>query len=116
MTWTIEYFDLDDFGKFLDSLKAPASNDAVKDHLFLLSAYGLNLLATNKMKSLGGGLFELRVRKPPELLVRIFVTMLHPRRLVVLSAYNKLSDNSDLRQRREIKKARKIIDALNGRQ
>ncbi|MFM1926678.1 MAG: Phage derived protein Gp49-like [Actinomycetota bacterium] len=76
---------------------------------------GLNLLATNHVRSLSHGLYELRIRRDPELLVRIFFTLIHPSRLVVVGGYNKKRDSSELKQRREIKAARQIVDELNGR-
>jgi hypothetical protein len=48
-------------------------------------------------------------------MVRIFFTLIHPSRLVIVGGYNKKRDPSDLKQRREIKAARRVIDELNGR-
>jgi phage-related protein len=115
MTWTIELSSDD----VLDSLFGEISQKQIqyiRDHaLRRLKENGLNLLGTNHAKALSGGLYELRVRRDPELMVRIFFTLIHPSRLVIVGGYNKKRDPSDLKQRREIKAARRVIDELNGR-
>jgi hypothetical protein len=115
MTWTVEYAHAD----CLRSLQRELSSsqfDYVAEQLMLrLRESGLNLLATNHVRSLSHSLFELRIRRDPELLVRIFFTLIHPSRLVVVGGYNKKRDSSELKQRREIKAARQIVDELNGR-
>jgi phage-related protein len=115
MSWTIELAD----PSSLDSLRRELSDSQLRFvtgvGLERLEIHGLNLLGTNHAKALSGGLYELRVRRDPELLVRIFFTLIHPSRLVIVGGYNKKRDPSELRQRREIKGARKVIDQLQGR-
>jgi phage-related protein len=115
MTWSIEAHD----EHLLERLYAEASNldnmRALDDDLAQLRERGLGLLQTNRLKSLGNGLYELRIRRSPDLLMRVFLTMIHPRRLILLSAYNKQRDPSEIRQRREIKKARNLIEEIQGR-
>lgn len=115
MTWRIELSS----ANVLDSLFGEISEKHarhIREHsLRHLREHGLNLLGTNHVKALSAGLFELRVRRDPELLVRIFFTLVHPSRLIVVGGYNKKRDPSDLRQRREIKAARRVIDELIGR-
>ena len=115
MAWIVEYANAD----CLRDLQRDTSRtqfDFVVEQMFgKLSEGGLNLLATHHVRSLSNGFFELRIRKDPELLVRIFFTLIHPSRLVVVGGYNKKRDSSDLKQRREIKLARQIVDELKGR-
>lgn len=115
MSWTIELSSAD----VLDSLFSEISQTQIqyiRDHVLRrLKENGLNLLGTNHAKALSGGLYELRIRRDPELLVRIFFTLIHPSRLVIVGGYNKKRDPSDLKQRREIKAARRVIDEINGR-
>ena len=115
MTWSIEYHKADFLDELLDSLPSAWQGQVVAEAMDALRTRGLELLKTNMMKNLGGGLFELRIRRSPDLLLRVFLTMIHPRRLILLSAYNKQRDPSDLRQRREIRKARNLIEEIQGR-
>ncbi len=115
MTWTIEYFEAGSLDDLRKEVSAGQFRFIVLQALHRLETQGLNLLGTNHMKSLGGGLFELRIRRDPELLVRIFFTLIHPSRLVIVGGYNKKRDPSDLKQRREIKAARRIVDEISGR-
>lgn len=114
MPWSIEYA----FPSSLDSLAKELSEKQfemlIDGEFNRLAEHGLNLLKTHSMKSLGGGLFELRIRKDPEMLVRVFLTLIHPSSLVIVGGYNKKRDPSELRQRREIKAARKLIDDFQG--
>lgn len=115
MPWTIELSSADVLNALARDL-SEKQMDYVNDHAIRrLREHGLNLLGTNHAKALSGGLYELRVRRDPELLVRIFFTLIHPSRLVIVGGYNKKRDPSDLKQRREIKMARRVIDELNGR-
>ena len=115
MTWTIELLEEQILADLYDELGSELLKAALESNFQILTERGLGLLQTNMMKSLGNGLYEFRIRKSPELLIRVFMTMIHPNRLVIVSAYNKGRDSSELRQRREIKKARNLIDTIQGR-
>ena len=115
MSWTIELSSADVLDSLFSELSKKQRDFVNLQSLRRLRESGLNLLGTNHAKALSGGLYELRVRSDPELLVRIFFTLIHPSRLVIVGGYNKKRDPSDLKQRREIKAARRIIDELNGR-
>lgn len=115
MAWTVEYAHADSLLGLQRELTRLQFDSVVAQMFCKLSEHGLNLLATHHVRSLSHGLFELRIRKDPELLVRIFFTLIHPSRLVVVGGYNKKRDSSDLKQRREIKAAREIVDELKGR-
>ena len=115
MSWTIELSSADVLDSLFSELSIKQRDFVNLQSLRRLRESGLNLLGTRHAKALSGGLYELRVRRDPELLVRIFFTLIHPSRLVIVGGYNKKRDPSDLKQRREIKAARRIIDELNGR-
>jgi len=115
MAWTVEYAHAEILRGLERELSRLQFALVVEQMFCKLSESGLNLLATHHVRSLSQGLFELRIRKDPELLVRIFFTLIHPSRLVVVGGYNKKRDSSDLKQRREIKVARQIVDELKGR-
>jgi hypothetical protein len=96
--------------------------DAAIKHV--LAEQGINLLETNWLKSLGNKLYEFRIRhsarqilksisselssKPErsKILLRIFVTFPQGSRILILHGYDKGSDDSRSRQRREIATAR----------
>lgn len=115
MAWTVEYAHADSLRALQRELTRLQFDSVVEQIYCKLSENGLNLLSTHHVRSLSQGLFELRIRKDPELLVRIFFTLIHPSRLVIVGGYNKKRDSSDLKQRREIKAARQIVDELKGR-
>lgn len=93
----------------------------------ILAVKGLDLIHTDWLKKVATGVWELRVGqttsavysraghdKPPEaihqkLLIRVFVSFVDDRLVVLLNAYNKGRDPSALRQAREINKAKKIL-------
>lgn len=115
MPWTIELSSADVLDSLFGEITEKQIQDIRSNALRRLRENGLNLLGTNHAKALSGGLYELRVRRDPELLVRIFFTLIHPSRLVIVGGYNKKRDPSDLKQRREINAARRVIDELSGR-
>ena len=115
MAWTVEYAHADCLRALQREISRTQFDFVVEQVFGKLSECGLNLLATHHVRSLSDGLFELRIRKDPELLVRIFFTLIHPSRLVIVGGYNKKRDSSDLKQRREIRHARQIVDELKGR-
>ena len=71
------------------------------------------LFASDRVKSLGHGLFELRVEKKPNLLVRIFFCIENNGYLLVLHAYDKKKNNKINWQRKQIVEARKLMKTLN---
>lgn len=115
MPWFVEHFSEQILNELRREMTGEQFSFLLASELERLEAQGLNLLTTNRAKSLGHGLFELRIRRDPDVLVRIFFTLVHPSRLVIVGGYNKKRDSSEIKQRREIKAARKIIDEIQGR-
>lgn len=106
--------------------------DAVLTHV--VEPHGVDLLGTPWCRSLGDGLFEVRVRQSLQavrsrgalpdhvapagdrharrtVLVRLFVTFHGDRVVLLLHGYDKGSDPSERRQRREIASARRHLAA-----
>lgn len=115
MAWTVELNSEDVLSALSRELSEKQLDFVIDQAIRRLSENGLNLLGTNHAKALSGGLYELRVRRDPEILVRIFFTLIHPSRIVIVGGYNKKRDPSDLKQRREIKAARRVIDQRHER-
>jgi hypothetical protein len=135
-TWRIELWraDLTDVAPFERWLRrcdpyTQAVVDAVLTHV--VEPHGLDLLGTEWCRSLGDGLYEIRVRQSLQavrsrggvrdqatrgsdrkrVLLRLFVTF-HGRRVVLLlHGYDKGRDPSQRRQRREIAQARLHLTA-----
>jgi phage-related protein len=63
-------------------------------------------------KALGKGLFELRLQKNPELLIRVFWAYALDSRIVILDGYDKKRDSSKLTQQRHISRSRSRLDAF----
>ena len=79
----------------------------------LETADARQLCASDRVKSLGHGLFELRIEKKPDLLVRIFFCIENNGYLLVLHAYDKKKNNKINWQRKQIVEARKLMKTLN---
>ncbi len=79
----------------------------------LETADARQLFASDRFKSLGHGLFELRIEKKPDLLVRIFFCIENNGSLLVLHAYDKKKNNKINWQRKQIVEARKLMKTLN---
>jgi hypothetical protein len=135
-TWHIEVWraartDVAPFERWLRHCDAytQAVVDAVLTHV--VEPHGLDLLGTEWCRSLGGGLYEIRVRQSLQavrsrgragssatgesdrkrVLLRLFVTF-HGRRVVLLlHGYDKGRDPSPRRQRRAIDRARRHLAA-----
>jgi phage-related protein len=110
MPYEILYFDL---ARFLENLKH--LTDEQRKVVFSsiateLAGRKMDSPVTPSTKALGKGLFELRVRRNPDLLVRIFWSYSPGEQILVLSAYDKKRSPSELSQQREISRARKLLD------
>jgi hypothetical protein len=99
-----------------------ASLDAAISHV--LAEQGAILLGTNWLKSLGGGLYEFRIRHTAsqivrntslsvttssnrdKILLRVFVTFPEASQILILHGYDKGADDSRTRQQKEISIAR----------
>jgi hypothetical protein len=96
----------------------------------LLVAFGKDIPYRNWVKALGDGLFELRVDQPERslrsifgtageteatpntpILLRAFCTFAGQRIVIVFGGYDKGADPSKKRQQREIKAARRALEA-----
>ena len=139
--WTPEVFRADDgtvpFERFADGLsdfKFVALDAAIRH---VLVVRGLELVRTEWLKALGGGLHEFRVRHDadevarmfgvdsphrravPEserVLLRVFVHFYGERVVLLLGGYDKGRHPKARRQQREIAQARRLLAQLKERQ
>jgi hypothetical protein len=133
--WDVEFYG-DEHGRepcrnWADDLspqKRAAFAAAVR---LVLARRGLDVVATEFGKALGGGLYELRVRwsaaeirhkveglppkdvgqSPEKILLRVFFCTAGRRIILLMSGYDKAKDPSERRQNREIAGARKLVTA-----
>jgi len=136
--WTPVPFEADDgtvpFEKFVSGLtdfKFVALDVAIDR---VLSARGLELVRTEWLKALGGGLHEFRIRHdaaevahmfggdPPtvqghaeKVLLRVFVHFHGDKVVLLLGGYDKGRDTKSRRQQREIAEARRLLEQFKRR-
>jgi hypothetical protein len=132
MQWTLQIHDRPDgsipyqiFRESLDLYTLSVLDICVEE---VLARQGNNVCATSWGKSLGGGLYEFRIRKSiaavckeaniplPDFpnakkstLLRVFFAVEGSKIIVLLCAYEKGKDSSTRRQQHEIAKARKYL-------
>lgn len=136
--WRLEVYETEDgrqpftaWAEKLSETKFVSLDAALR---LVLARRGLDLVRTEWLKPLGGGLHEFRVRhdedeirrmfaghegrvRPRErILLRVFVHFHGSRIVLLLSGYDKGKDPSDRRQQREIARARKHLDDWRRRQ
>ena len=130
--WTPEPFQTGDglipFERFVNDLsdfKYMALHAAIDR---VLSVRGIDLVRTEWLKPLGGGLHEFRVRhdadevvhmfggSPPQaaapagkVMLRVFVHFYGHKTILLLGGYDKGEDPTESRQRREIAEARRLL-------
>jgi len=136
--WTPVPFEADDgtvpFEKFVSGLsdfKFVALDVAIDR---VLSSRGLELVRTEWLKALGGGLREFRVRhdaaevarmfggdpptvegRPEKVLLRVFVHFHGDKVVLLLWGYDKGKDTKSRRQQREIAEARRLLEQFKRR-
>jgi len=108
MTWTIVFANRPDFEAFVKKLPQGHRNaiDAAIDED--LQAHGPDICNRSLGKALGGGLYEMRLRKNPNILLRVFFGV-HRGLVVIVGGYDKKSDPSEKRQAKEISDARNVF-------
>jgi phage-related protein len=110
--WRVEILNEKAFERVLNRL-TPKNRQLVRlTMLKTLTLLGLDSVDSGRSKALGGGLYELRVSIPPELLFRVFFTHIGNRVLVVLSAYDKKGNDSVRWQNHQISIARRLLRHL----
>jgi hypothetical protein len=110
MTWTIVFANRPDFEAFVKKLP-DEHQEAVAEALAVeLAKCGPEICKRSLGKALGGKLYEMRLRRKPEMLLRIFFGVHKNRVVVVLGGYDKKSDPSERCQTKEIRDARNVFD------
>lgn len=126
VVWSVEYEGAA-FERFLFSLPAYEQAVLVAAIEHVLQVYGMDICSGEWGKPLGQGLYEFRIRKSlqtilasaaletPEdagtdrgVLLRVFCTFYGDKIVLLYHGYDKKTDPSQKRQRRQIAKARKI--------
>ena len=133
-TWSIEVFDGGNFARFysrLDEAERTVVEVAIEH---VLAPLGIDICAIEWGKNLGQGLFELRIRRDIEtilrefgaaervgevpkrwrrkrVLIRVYCTFYGQRIVLLLGGYNKLRDPSRKQEQKEIRAARSVLSA-----
>lgn len=122
MTWTISFY-VDEYGRVpihrwlrgLSQIDVAAFDSAVFGSL---AQHGSTLVTNGWLRPLGEGLQELRVRNgalagggDQAVLLRVFLHFHGNRKILLVSAYDKLRNPSKTRQSREIAAARRLLKA-----
>lgn len=131
--WTVEVYEDGGFERFyrrLDEAEQATTRAAIE---YVLSRLGMDICATEWGKSLGNGLYELRIRRtlgtivgeygPAEVadvvpaklskrrvLIRVYCTFHGDRVVLLLGGYNKLRAPSRKQEQREIAAARSALN------
>lgn len=138
-TWHIEIYNEGNFARFFKRLDEAerAVVDAAIQHV--LVPLGIDICASEWGKSLGQGLYELRIRRnletilrehgSPEsveslpnrwrkkrILIRIYCTFYGDRVVLLLGGYNKLRAPSQKQEQKEIKAARAALASWHRQQ
>ena len=137
--WTIVFYE-DAQGrrpveKWIDGLSDQKSEAVIVALQEVLAVNGINLASGAWMKSVGGGLYEFRMRHSASeiqgmykavnrrleggaeaVLLRIFVAFAGEKVIVLLGAYDKGKNSKQLFQQRQIEIARKRLREWNRRQ
>lgn len=119
--WTVEVVS-DDFERFVRKLPAYEQAVVVAAIRHVLAVEGIGICDSEWGKPLGRGLYEFRIRRSldtilrsaglpdagggREVLVRVFCSFVGNRVVLLLGGYDKQRDPSDRRQLREIARAR----------
>lgn len=133
-TWSIEVFDGGNFARFysrLDEAERTVVEVAIEH---VLAPLGIDICASEWGKNLGQGLFELRIRRDIEtilrefgaaervgevpkrwrrkrVLIRVYCTFYGQRIVLLLGGYNKLRDPSRKQEQKEVRAARSVLSA-----
>jgi phage-related protein len=110
--WRVTYFDDSAFYKLLGRFRRPMQERIA---LFIdreLRLRGTDSVAAGNSRALGQGLYELKVSFRPEVELRIFYTARPGRVIVIISAYDKKSNDSKSWQNTQIQSAKSKVKSL----
>jgi phage-related protein len=110
--WHVEILNEKAFERVLNRLTIKNRQLARLSILKTLTELGPDSVAVGRSKALGAGLYELKVAIPPEVLLRVFFTHVGGRVVVILSAYDKKSNDSVRWQSHQISIARRLLKTL----
>lgn len=111
--WQVEFLRQKAFEKVLSRFSISQRNQIFNRIIEVLADLGPDSVASGQAKPLGGGLYELRIAMPPDVLLRVFFTTVGGRVIVILSAYDKKSNDSKSWQNLQISNARRLMKSLD---
>ena len=111
--WQIFYLDEVAFAKFLQRYNRAMQGRIERYIVEKFSALGLDAVADGSARPLGQGLYELKVSFRPEVEIRVFFASRGNREIVILSAYDKKSNDSKNWQNVQIQAARRLLKSID---
>lgn len=111
--WTVTYLDGAAFFKSLGRFSRPFQKKIANFVDVKLRIHGLDAVAHGYAKTLGQGLYELKVSFRPEVELRVFFAAKPGREIVVLSVYDKKRNDSKNWQNDQILLARELLQSLD---
>ena len=113
--WDVVFRDYELFLKQIASFSRTTSYQIVSFVINELEQFGPSLAREKHGRSLGGGLYELKVDMRPEVLLRVFFCVREGKVILVLSTYDKKKNDSKSWQGKQISKARKLMKSLDSK-
>ena len=110
--WQVEILNEKAFERVINRLTVKNRQLAKISILKTLTELGPDSVAVGRSKALGAGLYELKVSIAPEVLLRVFFANVGGRVIVILSAYDKKSNDSVRWQNHQISIARRLLKTL----
>jgi hypothetical protein len=111
--WRIFYLDDVAFAKFLQRYNRVVQSQIESYLVAKFTLLGLDVVADGSARALGKGLYELKVSFRPEVEIRVFFATRSNREIVVLSAYDKKSNDSKNWQNVQIQAARRLLKLID---
>ena len=110
--WLVTYLNGGAFLKSVSRFSRPTQRRISNFVDTKLRIHGLDSVALGLSKALGQGLYELKVSFRPEVELRVFYTARPGREIVILSAYDKKSNDAKSWQNMQIQSAKSKMKSL----
>jgi putative component of toxin-antitoxin plasmid stabilization module len=110
--WRIYYLDDVAFAKFLQRYNRLTQGRIERYVVEKFTELGIDAVADGSARPLGQGLYELKVSLRPEVEIRVFFAARGNREIVILSAYDKKSNDSKNWQNVQIQAARRLLKSI----
>lgn len=113
MSWQVTFLNEKKYLKLISVFSRAKQREITEQIVGQLGSHGAAVISNGHGKALGGGLYELKVRSAPEVLLRIFFVVRDQQLIVVLSVYDKKANDSKTWQNKQILAARKLQNSLD---